>query len=99
MVGRTRPRGHWSGGEVEGVRLRDVHEIHEISMVKGWRGKEVGAVEHIFAVRCVGINHGGCDARVDLQERRCGATQGSRIGVEERSICIVEQRVHQASEI
>ena len=59
VVGGTWPRGNWSGGEVEGVRLGDLHKVHEIPLVKGRRGKEVGAVEYVFAARGVGINHGG----------------------------------------
>ena len=68
VVGGGLPRGNRSVGEVERVRLGDLHKVHKVPLVKGWRGKEVGVVEDIFAARGVGVNHGSRDARVDLQE-------------------------------
>ena len=59
VVGRAGAGGGRGGGEVEGVRLlRDLHEIHKISLVERWCGEEVGAVEDVFAARRVGVNHG-----------------------------------------
>ena len=69
VVGRTWAGRNGSGGEVERIGLRDLHKVDEISLVKGRCGKEVGGVEYIFAGRWVGIDHGGCDAGMDLKER------------------------------
>ena len=49
VVRRTGPGRNGSSGEVECVGLRDLHKVHEISLVKWWGGKEVSGVEYIFA--------------------------------------------------
>ena len=67
VVGRTRPRRNGRGGEVEGVRLGYLHEIHEITLVEGWGGEEVGAVEYVLAAGRVGVDHWGRNARIHLQ--------------------------------
>ena len=59
MVWGTGSRRNGSGGEVEWVRLRDLHKVHEISLVKRWGGQEVRGVEYVFAAGCVGVEHGG----------------------------------------
>ncbi len=58
VVGGARPGGDGRGGEVEGVRLGDLHKVHKVALVEGGRGEEVGAVEDVLAVGRVGVNHG-----------------------------------------
>ena len=67
VIGRTRPWGNGRGETVEGVRLGYLHEIHEIALVEGWGGKEVGAVKDVLAAGRVGIDHWGGNARIHLQ--------------------------------